>query len=143
MPEDQGDLVAVHVRRLRADRELDPVADAAREPGLGLDVRVLDERGLDRDLGGDGGAGKRRLDVAGREAAADEDVAGRRVVQRRRRGIQGVIEAAQRRQRLPGDRQVRVGDRGERPLVATRARIASPRWRTTPSASAGWSLPVG
>jgi hypothetical protein len=40
--EDQRDLVAVHVRRLRADRELDPVADAPGDARLQDQVRVLD-----------------------------------------------------------------------------------------------------
>ena len=81
--EDQRDLVAVHVRRLGADRELDPVADAARDAGLGLDVRVLDERRLDLDLRGHRRASRaQRRRRRGASAAADEDVAGRGVVQR-------------------------------------------------------------
>ena len=91
--EDQRDLVAIHVRRLRADRELDPVADPARDPGLGLDVRVLDERRLDLDVRGHRRGGERGVDVAARDAAADEDVAGRRVVERRGIRGEGVVQA--------------------------------------------------
>ena len=41
------DLVAVHVGRLRRDMDLDAVADPPRPAGLGLDVGVLDEGGLE------------------------------------------------------------------------------------------------
>ena len=42
-----GDLVAVHIGRLGAGEDLDAVADAAGIAGLGLDIGVLDEAGLE------------------------------------------------------------------------------------------------
>ena len=49
--EDAGDLVAVHVRGLRADKDADPVADPLGPPCLQLDVGVLDVRGFEFALG--------------------------------------------------------------------------------------------
>ena len=69
MPEDLGDVVAVHVGRLRAGLDLDAVADAPREAGLRLDIGVLDEPGLER--------------------AFDDDVGVRRAPPRRRRARRG------------------------------------------------------
>ena len=48
--QDRLELDPVHVRGLRRHLHLDPVADALRVPGLRLDVRVLDEAGLEDAL---------------------------------------------------------------------------------------------
>ena len=45
-----GGRVAVHDRSLGRDEELDPLADPPRPAGLGLDVGVLDEGGLEAPL---------------------------------------------------------------------------------------------
>ena len=44
------DVVAIHVRRLRAGLDFDAIADASRKAGFRLDIGVLDEAGLERAL---------------------------------------------------------------------------------------------
>ena len=82
--EDERELVAIHVRRLGRRPDLDPPVDDARGPGLGLDVRVLHERRLERAGRGDrrrrraprprrrarGGRGRGRCPAGRRGAAA-------------------------------------------------------------------------
>jgi hypothetical protein len=130
IPRMQRDLVAVHVRRLGADGQLDPVADAPREPGLRLDVRVLDPGRLDLD---------RRRHVRARERVSTSPCARRPRISTLPGdaswscggvGRERVIDAAERGQRLPGDRQLGVRDGGDRRLVAHERENASPRWRT-------------
>ena len=60
-PHQVRDLVAVHVGRLGRGVDLEAIADAHRPAGLGLDVGVLDEGGLEGALG-DSGAGREGLD---------------------------------------------------------------------------------
>ena len=56
--ENLRDVVAVHIGRLRAGLDFDAVADAPREAGLGLDIGVLDEAGLELALDDDVGVGR-------------------------------------------------------------------------------------
>ena len=74
--ENLRDVVAIHIGRLRAGLDFDAVADAAREAGLRLDIGVLDEAGLERALDDDVGRRERRRDVAARDAAAGQNIAG-------------------------------------------------------------------
>ena len=63
--EDQGQLVAVHVRRLGGGEDLDaPVDRRGAVARLGLDVGVLDVGGLERPGRGRGGRGQGGVDVA-------------------------------------------------------------------------------
>ena len=57
-PHDDRDLVAVHVGRLGGDMDLDAVADPLGPAGLGLDIGVLDEGGLEHALGHRGAGAK-------------------------------------------------------------------------------------
>ncbi len=61
MPENSGDVVAVHIGRLGAGLHLDAVADAAGEAGLGLDIGMLDEAGLEGPFDDDVGLSPARL----------------------------------------------------------------------------------
>ena len=98
--------------------DLDAPVDDARGPGLGLDVRVLDVGGLERPGRGRGGRGQGGVDVAQPHEALDEDVPGRGLVEPRRGRVQRGVDPDQRRQRLPLDRQLVVGDRGHGRRVA-------------------------
>ena len=111
-PEDQRQLVAVHVRRLGGGEDLDAAVDDARRPGLGLDVGVLDVGGLERPGRRRGGRGQVGVDVAQPDEALDEDVPGRGLVEPGRGRVERGVDADQRRQRLPLDRQLVVGDGG-------------------------------
>ena len=82
--EHAGDLVAIHHRRLRAGVDLHAVADADGVAGFGLDVGVLDEGGLERAFGCEGGLREGALGVAGFEDALGEHVVGPAVMERRR-----------------------------------------------------------
>ena len=116
--EDERDLVTVHVWGLGADRELDPVAHPARNPGLGLDVRVLDEGRLDLDVRGQRRVGERGVDVAVCDPPADEHVPRRGVVEHRGIRCERLVQALQRGQRLPGDRQLVIADGHDRSRIA-------------------------
>ena len=75
-PEDQGQLVAVHVRRLGGDEDLDAPVDHAGRPGLGLDVRVLDPGRLEASPSPSRRPpASSRVDVAEPDEALDEHVA--------------------------------------------------------------------
>ena len=76
MPRIAADLVAVHIGRLRAGHDLDAVADPARKAGLGLDIGVLDEAGLESALGDAPPAGERRVGIAACDAAAISTLSG-------------------------------------------------------------------
>ena len=115
---DQRDLVAIHVGRLGAGRDLEPLAFAPREAGLGLDIGMLDEAGLPAALGDRRGGGQPGGDVALRGAAAHQDVVRPVGMQRRRAVGERLVDGDQRRQRFPFDRQVGIGDAVERGGVA-------------------------
>ena len=69
-----GDLVPVHVRGLGGGRDLQPVADAACPAGLGLDIGVLDEGGLEAALDDNVRFGERGLGIALLHEAAPHHV---------------------------------------------------------------------
>ena len=63
-PQHARHFVPVHVGCLRGGEDLDPVALAHGVAGLGLDIGVLDEAGLDRIVGGHERAGEQGLGIA-------------------------------------------------------------------------------
>ena len=74
-PEDGGRVVAVEIGRLGRGGDFDAVADAPRPAGFGFDIGVFDEAGLEVALDDELRRGQRRLDIAARHAALDEDIA--------------------------------------------------------------------
>ena len=116
--EDLGHVVAVHVGRLGAGVDLDAVADAAGEAGLGLDRRVFHEAGLERALGRRGRGRERRLDVAPHDAPAREDVAGPPRMQQRRVRRERRRHRGRGRQVPPGDRDVGEVERADDGRIA-------------------------
>ena len=97
--------VAVHAGRLGGDEDFDPVADAAGEPGFGLDVGVLDEAGFERAFGDRGAGGHRRRGVTATDPAFDQEVAGLVGLHQRRMGRARSIDADYRCIDRPRDRQ--------------------------------------
>ena len=71
------DVVAVHVRRLRARLNLDVIADAPREAGLRFDVGVLDESRLVLALDHEVRCGERFFHVAANHAPAHQNISSR------------------------------------------------------------------
>ena len=144
-PRMRGDVVAVHVGRLRAGVRSRAVADAARAAGLGLDIGVLDEAGLEVAL--DDGIGSpasaasaspratrpRTRMLPGRLAWMQRRVVGQRRVRSR--------AAAAVRSRRPGNASSRA-HRSPRASPTTAA-TASPRKRASSSAKTGWSAKAG
>ena len=92
--------------------------DQARRPGLGLDIGVFDIGRLERPGRRRGGRGQVGVRVAEPDEALDEHVPGRGLVEPRRGRVQRGVDPDQRRQRLPFDRQLVVGDRGHGRRVA-------------------------
>ena len=135
---DRRDIVAIHVGRLRAGGDLHAVADAPRKARFRLDIGVLDEAGLERAFDDDVGFGKRSIDIALADAAARPGccaggsawISG---AARERR----FADREQRRQRSPGDREMREIERGDRVGSPTIAATASPRKRDSSSAKTG------
>ena len=109
-----GGRVAVHHRRLGRDEELHPLAQAPRPAGLGLDVGVLDEGGLEAPFGGHRAARERRPGVAALDPTLDELVALGLFVDQGGAQRAGVVQAVHRRERLVADRQVFVAHRRDR-----------------------------
>ena len=110
-------LLAVHVGRLRAGRDLDairPVADGHRVAGLRLDVGVLDEGGLEVTLGRRGRVRVPGPHVAAPQVAARQHVVRNSGVDRWRPWGQRSLDPGQRRLRCPGDRQVDIADAFDR-----------------------------
>ena len=112
--QDRLELDAIHVWGLRRHLHLDPVADAFRVPGLGLDVRVLDEAGLEDALDLDLRRRERVVQVAAAHVAADQDVPLACVVDPRRVGGQRVVHRHHGRQLVPGHRERRQVQRRHR-----------------------------
>ena len=102
----------VHIGRLGAGKDFYSVTDALRPAGLGLDIGVLDEAGLDADRGDMGAGRKRGFGIAGDDAAGGQHVVGPAVVQR------GAALDRHRLQHLEGDRQVVEANRLQRHPVA-------------------------
>ena len=116
--QDRLELGPVHVRGLRRHLHLDPVADALGVSGLGFDVRVLDEAGLEDALDLDLRGRERAVQVAAPNVAADQDVAVARVVEPGRVGSLGVVERHHGRQLVPGHRERRHVQRRHRLRLA-------------------------
>jgi len=108
--QDLGRHVPVHDRRLSRDEKLDAIAHPAGPAGLGLDVGVLDEGGLETPLGRYGGVRQRRLGVAALDPALDQLVALDLIVNSGRRLRAGLIQAIYRRLRLVVNGQIFVAD---------------------------------
>ena len=96
---DLGCHVPVHDRRLRRDPELDAVAHATCPAGLGLDIGVLDEGGLEAAFSRHGRARERRFGIAALDPALDQAVVLHILVDQRR--ARSALEAAP-RPRTPG-----------------------------------------
>ena len=116
--QDARGLVAVHVRRLGRDVDLDAVAGAPGPARLGLDVSVLDEGRGEAALRKPGGLRQGRPGVARAHRALDQQVAGlvrldQRCLLGRRR-----VEAGHRRKRAVADRHLLVSDPLERGALA-------------------------
>ena len=109
--QDARGLVAVHGRGLGAGVDLDAVADPLRPSGLRLDVGVLDEGGGEGALRPMRRRRQRARSVALLEGAARQHVVGLVGVDGRGAGGQRRLDAGERRQRLPGDRQIGSVDR--------------------------------
>ncbi len=121
-PEDQRDLVAVHVWRLGRRNDLDPVAVASRITGLRFDVGMLEVTRLERPGRHDRGGGQPRVHVSAHDPAARQDVAGKRVVELGRAGGRGDRRVEDRLQRHPVDREVAIIDAPDRLGVADQGR---------------------
>ena len=137
-------LVAVHVGRLRAGGDLHPLADRHGVAGLRLDIGVLDERGLEAALDRRGGRrrGRRRhRRTSGCRASAR--------CRARARGARARPARARRRCPISGGSGVQAIGRSASETPSTAARVptsastASPRKRTWPGASTGWSCRCG
>ncbi len=104
-------LAPVEIGALGRDGDLDAVTLAHRPAGLGLEIGMLDEAGLEVELGGDGGGSQSGVDIAGIQRALGQHVT-------RPVGVQiGGIAAARSGEGdglggLPGDGQVRVAHPG-------------------------------
>ena len=120
-PEDARGLVAVHVRRLGAGEDPDAVANPLGVARLGLDVRVLDEARRELALGHVRRSAERRLDVALRDPAADQDVVRIWRVNRLLRIGQCLLDLGLRRLRRPADRDLVVADAEHGMLLADQA----------------------
>ncbi len=116
--EHAGQLVAVHIGRLRAGENLDAISDAPGITGLGLDIGVLDEAGFERAVDDRRGSGERGVDIAAPDAAGDQDIVGMRLMENRRAGRQRCCGADDRLLRLPDDRDLPVAQRLDRRGVA-------------------------
>ena len=106
-------LLQVHVGRLGAGRHLDAVrarAGGSREPGFGLDIGVLHERGLEAALGGRSCARVPGLHIAALQVAARQHVVGDAGVNSRRARRQRRVDAGERFLNLPFDRQFGIGN---------------------------------
>ena len=90
----------------------------SRVSGLGLDVRVLDEAGLEDALDLDLRSRERVVQIAATNVAADQDVAVARVVQPGRAGSLGVVDRHHGRQLVPGHRERRHVQRRHRLRLA-------------------------
>ena len=141
-------LLAVHVGRLRAGGDLDavgPGADGHRVAGLRLDVGVLDEGGLEAPLGRRGRA--RRARPPRRRTCRLPRVSTLSAT----RGVDALarLAPAPRRCRTSGVAAVQAIGSSASDMPSTAARVptsastASPRKRTWPGASTGWSLSIG
>ena len=111
---DLGCHVPVHDRRLRRDPELDTVAHATCPAGLGLDIGVLDEGGLEAAFSRHGRARERRFGIAALDPALDQAVILHILVDQGCVRLKGSVQAAHRRRRLVADRQVLVPHRDDR-----------------------------
>ena len=105
-------LVAVHVGRLGAGDDLDRVRAGGRGvAGLGLDIGVLDEARAERAFGRCAPLGRLAgIRIAAAQAAAGQDVVGPRGVERRRAVGERRLDAGERHERRPGDRNLRLVD---------------------------------
>ena len=74
IPENSGDVGAIHVRGLGAGLNLDLVVDAPRKAGFGFDVSVLDKAGLVFVFDHDVGFRQGLFDVAADHAAPDQHI---------------------------------------------------------------------
>jgi hypothetical protein len=110
-PHDDRHLVAVHVGRLGRDMDLDAIAHALGPAGLGLDIGVLDEGGLEHVLDHRGAGGKGFVRLAAFHAALQQEIARLVGLDQGRIGRHRGIEADNRRLRRPGDRHVFIADR--------------------------------
>src|SRR5207248_2188245 len=68
------DVVAIHVRRLRAGLYLEGVANPAREASFRFDVSVLDKAGFEFAFDNNGALGQCFLDTAVNDATSHENV---------------------------------------------------------------------
>ena len=105
-----GRHVAVRHRRLGRDEELHPVVHTPRPAGLGLDVGVLHEGGLEAPVRRHRAVRERPLSVAALDPAFDELVALGLLVDQAGIRRAGLVEAAHRRKRLVADRKILVAD---------------------------------
>ena len=76
MAEDGSNVVAIHIRRLRARLDFDAVANAASKACFGFDIRVLDEARFKLTFNGNVRLRQRVFDVASHHATAHQHVAG-------------------------------------------------------------------
>ena len=110
-PHDDRHLVAVHVGRLGRDMDFDAIADPLGPAGLGLDIGVLDEGGLEHALGHRGAGRKGFGRLAAPDPALQQEIARLVGLHQGRIGRHRGIEADDRRLRRPGDRHFLVADR--------------------------------
>jgi hypothetical protein len=101
-----GDLVAVHIRRLGAGEDLDPIADAPGIARFRLDIGMLDPARLEAARGDRGRAGEARLDLALLQVAADQDVVRMAGVKSRGAWRRRRFDFHERLALLPGDPQL-------------------------------------
>jgi hypothetical protein len=104
---------------------------------------VLDEAGLDRDLGRRGGGAQRGLRVAAHHPASGQHVVGPEGVDDGRSRGQRRLDAEHRRQRLPRDRQLLVAHGGHRARLTDERQHGLAAVAHLGRASTGWSFRSG
>ena len=114
----RGHLAAVAVGGLGRDPELDALAQAPGVAGLGLDVGVLDERGLPAPLGAHLAPREALVEVPLGEATARQHVVGLVGLHRGKPARKRGIKPQDRSLLVPNDRYLVIGDRAQRLEIA-------------------------